>query len=467
MLPALGFFTLALLSKPMAVTLPVVLLVLDWYPLQRVQSLKTFWPVFIEKIPFLALSLASSIVTILAQKAVGGLRSVEVIPLSSRLGVAAKSIISYLGKMVLPINLVPYYPYPQDVSLLSLEYITAIILISGITVACLAMVKKHKMLLSAWGYYVMTLIPVLGLVQVGSQSMADRYTYLPSLGPFIIAGTAAALGWEKMNKVKQGGMIVKLCGAAAALCVLISLSTLTFKQIGIWKNSVDFWSYVIKAEPERVPLAYNNRGLAFKDMGSYERAVEDYDKAIALKPSFYQAFANRGIAFKNMGRYERAVEDYDKAIALNPLYVLAYNNRGIAFKNMGRYERAVEDYDKAIALNPLYVLAYNNRGIAFKNMGRYERAVEDYDKAIALNPYFYDAFFNRGLAHEELKQFKKAIDDYGRAITLNRTFTKAYLQRGMLCFRMGLKHEALFDFRNACALGNKEACEALPNPNNL
>ena len=201
---AVVFFILALLSKPMAVTLPVVLLVLDWYPLQRIQSFQAFRQAAVEKIPFFALSLFSSIITILAQRGGGALSSIETIPLSIRLLVSARALISYLWKMLWPLNLVPFYPYPKqsEMSALSIfEYLLAIAFTLGITAVCVASVKRQKLWLSVWGFYIVTLIPVLGILQVGGQSMADRYTYLPSLGPFLVMGLIAA--WVCENKRLQ------------------------------------------------------------------------------------------------------------------------------------------------------------------------------------------------------------------------------------------------------------------------
>ncbi|MGD0283667.1 MAG: hypothetical protein ABSB95_15050, partial [Dissulfurispiraceae bacterium] len=185
-------FALALLSKPMAVSLPAVLLILDWHPFNRISSVKSFLSAFLEKLPLIALSIVSSVLTVLAQKAEGAMQPFEVTPLSSRVLVAAESLLSYLWKMVWPVNLIPYYSYPGNVSLFSAEYFLSVIIVFGITAACLIMVKKQKLWLAAWGYYVITLLPVLGIVQVGGQAMADRYTYLPSLGPFILIGLIGA-----------------------------------------------------------------------------------------------------------------------------------------------------------------------------------------------------------------------------------------------------------------------------------
>ncbi len=308
-----GFFVLALLSKPMAVTVPFVLLILDWYPFKRIRSLKTCRAALVHKLPFMTLSIISSIVTIQAQKTTGAIASMEAVPLSTRVLVAVHSLMTYVGKMILPLNLVPYYPYPQNVSALSAENLLSIFLVVVITVACVVVAKRQKIWLAVWGYYVLTLIPVLGIIQVGGQSMADRYTYLPSLGPFLIIGLVVAWISKKVNKLRKWGVTVKLVSISFAMFLIISTTYLTFKQIGIWKDSMTLWSYVITKEPVSVPIAYYNRGIIFSKMGSFHQAVEDFNNAIALRHSFADAYYNRGMVFYLMGRFDKAMADFQKA----------------------------------------------------------------------------------------------------------------------------------------------------------
>ena len=208
---SLGFFFLALLSKPMAVSLPVVLLILDWYPFQKITSLKTFRTAFVEKLPFIALSSFSSIVTILAQGSAAVIRSAEFAPLSTRSFSAVKALAAYLYKIILPLNLLPFYPYALHPSSLFFEYLLPIVLAIGITAGCISLAgRREKFWLCGWTYYVATLLPVLGIVQVGDQAMADRYMYLPSLGPFLVIGLTAAWGWERWLCQKIGVLSVSL-----------------------------------------------------------------------------------------------------------------------------------------------------------------------------------------------------------------------------------------------------------------
>ena len=431
---SLLFFILALLSKPMAVTLPVVLLMLDWYPLGRIQSFKTARTAIVEKFPFMALSIISSILTVLAQQAGGAITSIEVSPLSTRIPVAAKALIIYLWKMVLPLDLSPFYPYPREASLFSIEYFLAIVLVAGITIASVVIAKRQKLWLSAWGYYVITLLPVLGIVQVGLQSMADRYTYLPSLGPFLVIGIMASWVWARAERLGEKSQVAKVLAVAASVLVIVSLSYATFKQIAVWKNSIVFWSYVIEKEPERVPVAYYNRGIAFFKMGMSEMAIADYGQAIALKPSYYDAYNNRGLAFEKIGLLDMAIKDLEAAMAMKPSSPEAYNNIGKIYRKTGQFDAAIEKYNRVIELMPSYHEAYYNRAIVYEKMGQVDRAIEDYNRAIELKPSYYEAYNNLGVLYGNAAVVDKAKENFTRAITLNPGLGGAYVNRGVsLC----------------------------------
>ena len=457
----LGFFILAVLSKPMAITLPVVLLLLDWYPLKRIVSFKTFRAACVEKFPFFAVSIVSALLTVLAQRTGKAIVPVEFMPLSARFFVAAHSLMAYLGKMVMPLYLSPFYPHPKNLAFPSLKYITAIVLVVGITVACIVRAKKQQLWLTVWSYYVVTLIPVLGIIQVGGQAMADRYTYLPSIGPFLVMGILAGWAWGKVTIVKKWRFTIRLLGAAITLCVFFGLAYLTFTQTGIWKNSVDLWSYVLKEEPERVPLAYNQRGIAFYDMGLLDSASRDFERAIALNPSYFDAYNNLGMTLHKMGKLDDAIGEFDRALTLNSSYREAYNNRGMALSGKGQLDRAIEDFKMAIALYPSYYKAYVNMGTAYGKAGLYDQAIESFTKSIAISPNFADAYYNRGLTYVFMGQSGRALEDFNKAIELNKKFGIAYLNRGRLYLQAGRKDLAVPDLQKACELGYKTGCDAL------
>ena len=461
---ALGFFVLALLSKPMAVSLPLVLLILDWHPFDRIRSRQTLGPVFLEKLPFLTLSILSSIVTVLAQKAGGAMAMMSVVPLQQRSLVAANALNVYLGKMLWPLDLIPFYPYPKDISFWSAKYFAAVVSLIGITTVCVILAKKRKWWLAAWGYYVVTLFPVIGIVQVGSQAMADRYTYLPSIGPFLLAGAAAAWVLRKAEMPALRDRIARTAFVSVVFLVFISLSWLTFRQIGIWKNDLALWNEVIIKEPEPNLLAHSSRGMLFFERGLFDEAIADFTVIIGQSPSTYQAYLYRGMAFYNRGRIDQAIDDYTKAIMLNPSSVNAFMNRGMAFGDKGLTEKALEDYGRVIILDPSNDTAYNNMGVLYGKAGMPVRAIEAFSLAIAASPDRADSYFNRGLAYASQGQYAKALEDLGRTIALNRNDGAAYLSRGRLRIITGETLRAAEDFQKACELGNSEGCSALRRP---
>jgi tetratricopeptide (TPR) repeat protein len=458
---SIGFFILALMSKPMAVSLPVVLMILDWYPFRRLRSVKTAWILLVEKLPFITFSLISSVLTVLAQRAGGAIIEIQALPLPSRLLVAAQSLLMYLWKMAVPRDLIPYYPYPKNISFASLEFLFAIALVIGITIFCIIIAKRHRLGLAVWGYYVVTLLPVIGIVQVGSQSMADRYTYLPSLAPFLAMGSLILLIEQYLRTLKQWTLIGKNVFAVVAIFAVFSLSYLTYKQMGIWRSSLSLWSYVIARESTEVPIAYLHRAVAFDQLGQFENAIKDYNMAIALNSEYYQAYNNRGVVLEKLGQFENALKDYNMAIALNSSQDQAYNNRGVVLEKLGQFENAIKDYNMAITLNPSNYEAYDNLGVVYGNMGFIDKAIENFNKSLAVNPNDYNAYNSRGLLYFSLGLYDRALNDFNRTLELEPYFGQAYLNRGNLLLIIGKKEHALADLRRACDLGNAIACKAL------
>jgi len=456
---SLGWFVLALMSKPMAVTLPVVLLLLDWYPFFKIRSFKTIKDALIVKLPFIVLSLISSIITIFAQQQ--AMVSMDRAPIITRVLVAIHSLVMYLLKMIWPLNLEPFYPYPKAVSLLSVTYLFSIGLVVVITGVCFLILNKQRFLFTAWTYYVVTLLPVLGLVQVGIQSMADRYTYLPSIGPFLILGFGIAWISNKMSALIMRRKIVGFLSAVFIIILFVVVIALTIKQIGIWKNGIIFWSYVIEKEPQSVPMAYCNRGVTYKTMGHLNEAIRDYDKAIALNPSFAKAYYNRGVALNGTGRADKAIADFDRTITLDPFHVNAYNQRGLLREKMGFRDKAVSDYNKAIDSDPNSPEAYFNLGVLYGRTGVYDSAVKFLSKAISLKPDNADYYSNRGSIYSLSGQNDRAIIDLNKAIELAPTIASAYYNRGVILNQKGRKESAISDLRKACELGDDDGCKGL------
>jgi protein O-mannosyl-transferase len=212
----------------------------------------------------------------------------------------------------------------------------------------MVMAKKQGLWMSAWGYYSLTLLPVLGIIQVGEQAMADRYTYLPSLGPFLVVGIVAAWSLKKVDALSRLSKAPVIFSFAVAVFVPLSMSYLTVQQIGIWKNSITLWDFVIEKAPDRVPFAYYNRGLFFAKIGQYRKAIEDFDRAISLLPLGHsEYYNNRGVSCMNEKLFDKAIEDLDMAIALDPNNYSAHYNLGLAYYLRGRSQLIVGDKEIA------------------------------------------------------------------------------------------------------------------------
>ena len=348
---SLVFFAAALMSKPMAVTLPAVLLILDLHPLGRLKAKGAV----LEKIPFFALSLFSSSLTVWAQRSAEAMVALEAYPAATRLFVAVRAYIFYLLKMVLPLDLAPFYPIPEKTGLLSIEFAGLFALLSALTLFCILSFKRRRVFSAVWLYYMVTLLPVIGLVQVGNQAAADRYTYLPALGPFLLAGLLAGLIIERCSK--------RWLVAPVAGMMLVSgvLADTTIRQIAVWKSSVTLWSYEIELFPDAAHPGHYNRGLAYYGAGEYEAAIEDFKRAVELEPGHARAYNSRGAAYASLGNPEQAVEDFKRAIELNPGHARAYYNLGKVYFGLGDRERGLINYKKAAALGVKEAVDYLRR----------------------------------------------------------------------------------------------------------
>lgn len=327
------FFALAIMSKPMAVTLPVVLLMLDFYPLERFPKKLPKWQVLAEKIPFFIISIITSLIAVWTQKNSDALSSLDVFPFIERALVAVRAIAFYLYKTVLPFDLLPYYDRPQTIGLSNYEFIAAFALVVAITIfSIITAIRGRKIFLAVWLYFWVTLLPVIGLVQVGRQAAADRYMYLPSLGLFILVGVGCAacfLTFSGYKKYIFSGVVV-----IAILC----LGALTVRQQAIWKDSVTLWTYQIEKDPNggfsRV-LAHSNRGVTYLAMKEYGKAIEDYSVVISLQPYYARAYMQRGRALMGAGRGLAALKDFDVAAALSPSNQEIQQYRNTAIRQAG------------------------------------------------------------------------------------------------------------------------------------
>ena len=374
------FFVLGLMSKPMLVTLPFVLLLLDYWPLRRFGEIKQadpgykwslIYPLLWEKVPLFVLAILSSIVTYFAAQVGGGFVYIEALPLGIRIGHAFISYITYIGKMIWPSNLAVLYPHPG--LLVSWQVMGSVFLLIAITVAVFWRAKRSPYLATGWLWYLGTLVPVLGIVQAGSQAMADRYTYVPLTGLFIM------VAWSIPDLLKKWNHRKEILLASSALSILC-LSIITWTQVGYWQNSIKLYDHTLKVTDYNWQIHYN-RGMTYYSLGNYTQAIEDYGRAIEIRPSYAEAYTNRGVAYYSLGNYRQAIDDYSRAIEIRPNYAEAYINRGNAYSRLGNYNQGIEDYGRAIEIKPDSAEAYINRGFTYINKGDKISSCRDAQKA--------------------------------------------------------------------------------------
>ncbi|MGD0586320.1 MAG: tetratricopeptide repeat protein [Oryzomonas sp.] len=352
----LVFFGAGLLAKPMLVSLPLVLLLLDYWPLRRFgqigpdrepadggyawSSLRTLlW----EKIPLLALAAISCAVTYWVQLKGGAMDlSTGTLSLGVRISNALISYVVYMEKMVWPNNLAIFYPYHRQ--WLPWQVPGAAFILIAITLPVLRASRRFRFLPVGWFWYLVTLVPVIGLVQVGEQGRADRYTYIPLIGLFIMAA------WGIPELVKEWRYGNRVLVASAAL-TLTAFFVLTRTQAGYWQNSLRLFDHCLQVTDNN-RIAYLHRGEAYRLMGDYKQAIADCDRAIKIDPAWALPYNNRGEAYLRLGNFKQAIEDCDRAIGINPNLGVSFLIRGQAYQSLGNRTHARADFDKAIRIDP-------------------------------------------------------------------------------------------------------------------
>lgn len=395
-LACLTLFALALMSKPMMITLPFVMMLLDYWPLQRWQKSwieqRTF-SMILEKIPFILLTIFSGILTFLTHSQGSFVTTVVHATFLTRCANAAVSCATYLAKTFWPVNLAAYYPYNFQLPLWKVSVSLTIILL--ITVMVLYHVRKLPCLFVGWFWYLGTLIPVIGLVSFGTQAMADRYTYLPSIGIAIILAWILPLLFPR-KKIR--GVILYPFG----IVIIILLSLLTWQQSGYWKNSISLFNRTLQITHNNY-IAHNHLALALFKKRSFEDAIDHYNKAIDIHHGYAHAYYNRGIVYYTLGQKLRALDDFKQASNLIPKiteYASVFNNMGVIYTDLKQYQPAIDNYSEAISLDQNYADAYNNRAHAYIKNNNILSGCRDAEKACALgNCRALDLARSNGVCH--------------------------------------------------------------------
>ena len=416
---ALLLFALAMLSKPVTITLPAALLVIFWWQRGRLSWRKDVLPL----LPFFGLGAVAGIFTIWTQRIITGPDVPQFAnPALERILIAGKAIWFYLGKLFWPTKLIFIYPRWETSQAAAWQYMFPVAAFA--LLATLWMLRRRwRGPLAALLFFVGTLFPVLGFFNIFTfvySFVADHYQYLASLG--IITLTAAGIA----TLLKRLRLWQRPAGYAICLLLLVTLATLTWRQSQMYTDIEKLYSTTIDLNPT-CWMAFNNRGIVYNKLGQYQLAIEDYNEAIRIKPDFPVFYLNRGNSYKELSQYQLAIEDYNKALRLKPDFTAAYINR----KNA-------------------YVKLINRQ---------YQLALEGFNEAIRLKPDDADAYNNRGIVYAKLSQYQTALDDFSKAISMKNNYIDAYDNRGTVYILQGNKKLGCLDFKKACELGNCKRLE--------
>jgi protein O-mannosyl-transferase len=432
-------FALGLMAKPMLVTLPLTLLLLDYWPLNRlVLDRRCFGRLVAEKLPLLIMTIASVIITVIAQQE--AIASLNRFDLAARTSNAILSYCIYIGQSLCPTGLAMFHPYPLQPHLI--EAMAGMLLLIAITATVFRAGKQRKYLTTGWLWYLITLIPVIGIIQVGIQAHADRYTYVPFIGIFIMISWGLKTFTDSLQNSKK--LLVKI----AAAVLFMAMIGITWVQVGYWKSDFTLLSHSI-AVIKRNYLAYNYFGFLLVRTGRLDEAIANYRKALEINPNYVETHNNIGILLAQSGRTDEAIAHYRKALEINPNYVETHNNIGILLAQSGRTDEAITHYRKALEINPNYAEAHFNLGNLLANSGRTDEAITHFLKALDINPNLAKIHNNLGNLLANSGHTNEAIAHYRKALESNPNYTEAYNNLGNLLSETGRMDEAIACYKKA------------------
>jgi tetratricopeptide (TPR) repeat protein len=366
--------------------------------------------VFIEKIPFFILAAVFGYIAVLSQGHALRVGKGAPFMLFDQVMAALYGTIMYIYNTLVPINLSLIYPYPaKDTRFYSLCMIS-FVSIAALFAATLYSIRYTKKVIFGMLFTAITILPVLQIIPVGEAIMADRYTYLPSIGIFYIFGVGLSYVYGKKPALR--GIETTLIGL-----VLIVLAILTYQRTGVWKDSFTIFTDTISKQPGAAQ-AYNNLGTAYQDRKDLDSAIYYYGKAIEVNPKYADSYYNRAYASQLKGDIDQAISDYGLAIKFNPGHPRAYLNRGNSYLAKGELDLALADYLKDISINPDKASAHNSLGVVYMNKGELDKSIAEYDKALFIDPTYATAYNNRAIAYYRKKEFQKSHDDIVRARSL-------------------------------------------------
>ncbi|ACH38134.1 TPR domain protein [Citrifermentans bemidjiense Bem] len=454
-LGALLAFVAGLMAKPMLVTLPVVLLLLDYWPFRRLFSevdaggagvgSARATPLFVlmkEKIPFFLFSALSSIITIYGQQHGGAMATLAKAPIYLRVENSLVAYAKYLGLMLWPRGLAILYPFPQSVPLW--QPAAAVLILAVLTAAVFILRRRYPYLVTGWLWYLVTLLPVIGLIQVGGQSTADRYTYIPLIGIFLaICCLVADLtkGWHAQRT------FLFAVGAVS----LTALTTVTIRQLDYWKDSIAICRHALAVTHDNY-LITNNYGIALDARGDLAGAYRQFQETLRINPRSTIAYSNLGALSIRWGQYENGLMYYDKALGITPNSAVALEGMGKALAGLGRGEEAITKFRQALAVDPRLPEVHLALATELTKAGRPEEALEHEEAARQLEPLSPQTAINLGVALAKQGRLAEALDSFTRAVAIDPASVEAHFNRGVALAGLGRPDEAALEFNRVLAI---------------
>ncbi|MFI5164428.1 MAG: tetratricopeptide repeat protein, partial [Bacteroidia bacterium] len=427
----LVLFILSCLSKAMAVVFPIILLLIDYLikiksTLPLTNKSTAWWKQknSIEKIPFFLISLGFGILAYNVQQG-ESIPDTQVFTFIQRIGFASYGAIMYLVKLIVPFKLSALYPYPAADGISLISYLYPFILLCLIAVVYFFM-RKEKALVFGLLFYFVSVALVLQFITVGRAIIADRYSYLSSIGLLFAAAHLINLSWEKKHNILTP---FKYPLAGIILTGAIAFSYLTYARTQVWMNSETLWTDAINKDPERCDLGYLNRGAIFSMKQDDNKALLDYNKALEINPTYAKAYYNRANIYYKSGQDDLAMADYNKSLELDPALASSYYNRALIFFKRGQDDLAMADYNRSIELNPGYAKAYNNRGVIYLKRKQNDPALADFLKAISLNSSIPNFWLNRSMSENALGKKEEARVDVIKAQQMGMQVDSSYLNQ--------------------------------------
>ena len=448
----LFFFVLGFMAKPMIVTLPFVLLLLDYWPLRRFQSgkpvdgrssgAKSFDPRLVwEKIPLLFLVVLMSIIGYFAQQSGGALSTMEALPFGIRISNALVSYVLYLWKMLWPSNLSVFYPHE---AIPGWQAIGAGLFLAAVSLLVVAARKHRPYLAVGWFWYMGTFVPVIQIVQVGMHSMADKYAYIPLIGIFVM------VAWGVPDLLTRSFRSKKVLVSAGGICLII-LAVITWKQLGHWANSMTLFQHSLRVVSNNY-VGHNGLARVFETQGKTAEAISHFEEALRIKPGFRDGRYNLARILAAQGKHNKAIRLYSEVLEKRPGFVRARINLANILAEQGRIDEAISHYNQALQVKGGNANAHYNLGNALALAGKTEEAIKHYLNALRLDPNHANAHYNLGNALAKQEKPEDAIRHYSEALRVRPDFVEAMINLGNTLGKEGSTETAVKHYMEALRL---------------